>query len=113
MQGLRSSVPYLSADAPAQSRSRDAALPWRAWYKTARWQKLRWQVVLDAAFTCAFCGRVGTSPEVVADHIRPHKGNAALFWARDNLQCLCKGCHDTVKQSAERGGIKTLPPPTP
>jgi 5-methylcytosine-specific restriction enzyme A len=30
----------------------------------------------------------------VVDHIVPHKGNPALFWNRDNLQALCKRCHN-------------------
>jgi 5-methylcytosine-specific restriction protein A len=31
---------------------------------------------------------------VVVDHIRPHKGDRALFWNRGNWQSLCKACHD-------------------
>ena len=104
--------------------ARDASATWRAWYKTARWQKLRWQVLIDSAFRCAVCGWqhslavssaalvavgradlvVGKAPELVADHKIAHRGDETLFWARGNLQCLCKGCHDGAKQKAERGG---------
>ncbi|MFN6976562.1 MAG: HNH endonuclease [Gemmobacter sp.] len=106
------------------SRERDVRLDWRRWYKTAAWQRLRWQVLVRDAFTCARCGyeaapaaeaRVllaagradlvkGRAPEMVADHVVPHRGNEALFWAETNLQCLCRTCHDSAKQRQERGG---------
>ena len=93
-------------DEAGRSRYRDNNAPWRAWYKTARWQRLRWQVLTDAMFTCAMCGRLeGQSRNLVADHIRPHRGDEELFWDRANLQCLCKSCHDGAKQSMERRGI--------
>nr|WP_254915489.1 HNH endonuclease [Haematobacter massiliensis] len=40
--------------------------------------------------------------EAVADHIIPHRGDEAMFWDADNLQCLCKSCHDGVKAKQER-----------
>lgn len=95
---LRPAVPYLSADKVQASRDRDRIVVWRAWYKTARWQKLRWMVLVQAAFTCAKCAAVSEGAGLVADHVMPHRGNAALFWNRDNLQCLCKHCHDSIKQ---------------
>jgi len=30
----------------------------------------------------------------VVDHIRPHRGDAALFWDPSNWQPLCKEHHD-------------------
>ena len=94
-----------SKDEVGRSRYRDQNAPWRAWYKTSRWQRLRWQVLTDAMFTCAMCRRIeGNSRYLVADHIRPHRGNDALFWDRNNIQCLCKSCHDGAKQSMERRG---------
>lgn len=90
-------------DEADRSRLRDAVHAWRAWYKTARWQKLRWQVLVKALFTCAMCNRVeGETSKLVADHKVPHRGDEALFWDEGNLQCLCKGCHDSVKQAQER-----------
>ena len=92
-------------DEAGRSRYRDQNAPWRAWYKTSRWQRLRWQVLTDAMFTCAMCRRLeGLSRNLVADHIRPHRGNDALFWDRENLQCLCRSCHDRDKQRLERTG---------
>lgn len=105
LQTLR---PKLQApkDEAGRSRYRDQAAPWRAWYKTARWGKLRWQVLAEAQFTCAMCGRIeGNTSQLVADHITPHRGNEALFWDETQIQCLCKSCHDSTKQSMERRGI--------
>jgi hypothetical protein len=41
----------------AQQYSSDPA-PWRAQYKTARWQRLRVAVLLRDLFTCKMCGRL-------------------------------------------------------
>ena len=73
---------------------------------TVRWQALRWEVLVEAAFTCVRCQRVeGDTALLVADHKMPHRGVAALFWDRQNLQCLCKHCHDSAKQREERRGL--------
>ena len=90
-------------DEAGRTRYRKQASPWRAWYNTARWQKLRWQVLVDAMFTCAMCGKMeAQSRNLVADHITPHRGDEALFWDRQGIQCLCKSCHDSAKQREER-----------
>jgi 5-methylcytosine-specific restriction endonuclease McrA len=82
--------------------------PWKAWYKTARWQKLRYAILLRDLFTCAKCGRIeGNTSLLVADHIKPHRGDVRLFWDETNLQCLCKSCHDTWKQAAEQSSLRT------
>lgn len=84
------------------ARIRDRVDTWRAWYKTAEWQRLRWQVLGDAMFACARCGLIGQSRELVADHVQPHRGDRALFFDRSNLQCLCATCHNRDKQREER-----------
>lgn len=82
---------------------RDAALFWRRWYKTARWQRLRWDVLVRDGFQCQRCQRIEPdSAQLVADHVRAHRGDEALFWDSGNLQCLCRSCHDGAKQRAER-----------
>lgn len=87
-----------------RDQRRDKVLAWRAWYKTARWQRLRWDVLVRDGFTCRCgCGLMeADSSQLVADHIRPHRGDEALFWDPANLQCLRKWCHDRAKQAAER-----------
>ena len=84
-----------------RSRVRDRSEPWRAWYKTARWQRLRWSVLVRDGFTCAMCGRLeGDTSKLVCDHVDPHRGDEAKFWAGP-FQTLCKGCHDGEKQRSE------------
>src|SRR5262249_9961142 len=72
-------IDYAQRLTPDQAR--DQAQPWRAWYKTKRWQRLRWHVLVRDGFTCQGCGELkGKSAAMVADHIKPHRGNAELFW---------------------------------
>lgn len=86
-----------------RTRMRDRVSAIRKEYKTARWQHLRWQVLQDALFTCARCGKAeANTARLVADHKEPHRGDPTLFWDRANLQCLCKTCHDSAKQAEER-----------
>ena len=40
----------------------------------------------------------------VVDHVDPHRGDARRFWNAGNLQSMSKQCHDSMKQSQERGG---------
>lgn len=80
---------------------------WRRWYKTARWQALRYAVLTRDLFTCQWpgCGRVeADTSRLVADHRRAHRGDEKLFWDERNLQTLCKPCHDSRKQRQERRG---------
>ena len=83
-------------------RSRDRIDVWRAWYKTADWRRLRWDCISAALFTCVRCGHIGESHELVADHVRPHRGERDLFFNPGNLQCLCAPCHNRDKQREER-----------
>jgi 5-methylcytosine-specific restriction protein A len=79
---------------PAQ-RGYDAA-----WFKASK-------AFLAAHPWCVCCGK----PATVVDHIRPHRGDRALFWDRTNWQPMTKPCHDrktaTVDRSAGRGSLQT------
>lgn len=70
----------------------------------SRWQKVR-ATFLAHHPLCAHCKASGyiTAAKVV-DHIRPHRGDQALFWNHDNWQALCKPCHDR-KTATEDGGF--------
>lgn len=72
--------------------------------KTARWQRLRMDVLQRDLFTCQWpgCGviEVDTS-KLVADHKVPVRVEPSRKWDMDNLQCLCKTCHDGPKQAME------------
>ncbi|QWY83662.1 HNH endonuclease protein [Rhizobium phage RHph_X2_26] len=85
------------------NRRTDEAAEYRKLYKTKEWQKLRLEQLYDEP-NCAYCARRGLfSAADVADHKRPHRGDRRLFFNRDNLQSLCKPCHDGEKQREENG----------
>lgn len=53
---------------------------------------------------CAFClEQDDITPADVVDHIKPHKGDASLFWDEENVQSLCKRHHDRDKKLIELG----------
>lgn len=53
---------------------------------------------------CRFClQREIVEAANVVDHIKPHKGDEALFFDPSNLQSLCAPCHDSTKQRIELG----------
>ncbi|KKX28237.1 HNH endonuclease [Rhizobiaceae bacterium LC148] len=94
-------------DEQARLRERDQNVSWRSWYKTARWQKLRQQVLVRDHYTCQRTGVLctGKYPDPhspVVDHIRPHRGDEQLFWDPNNLHCVSKTYHDSEKQKQER-----------
>lgn len=83
-------------------RSTEASA-YRKLYKTSRWQRLR-ERQLTAHPLCAYClQQEDVTPATVCDHVRPHKGDEALFFDPDNLQSLCAPCHDRIKQREELG----------
>jgi 5-methylcytosine-specific restriction protein A len=82
--------------------------PWHQWYKSARWRALRITVFIRDLYTCQWPGCGFTSADtsrLVADHCEPHRGDERLFWLLANLQTLCKPCHDSRKQRAERAAL--------
>jgi 5-methylcytosine-specific restriction enzyme A len=71
----------------------------RKWYYLARWVHpvwgLRAQVLADDPW-CTQCRQIGVLEVATEiDHIVPHRGDPVLFWARENLQGLCRGCHQS------------------
>lgn len=93
----------------SRDKTRDAVQPWRAWYKTARWQRLRKKIILRDDMMCRATGQLltGVHPAAnspVVDHIVPHRGDEALFWDPDNLQTVSKSYHDSEKQRQEKSG---------
>lgn len=59
----------------------------------SRWQRYaRWYLGRNPL--CRECERQGvTSAATQVDHIRPHRGDQALFWDVVNHQPLCGRCH--------------------
>lgn len=60
----------------------------------SRWQRARLSFLADNPL-CVECSKGGRIAEAtVVDHVKPHRGDNALFWDRSNWQALCKPCHD-------------------
>jgi len=69
-----------------------------------RWQRAA-KAYLRAHPLCIMCKQRGsTRAATVVDHIRPHKGDAVLFWAEANWQPLCAS-HHSSKTAREDGGF--------
>lgn len=113
MPKLTTLKPRLSKMAPRLSSARqvrdtryspDATV--RGWYKSARWQALREQVLVRDLYTCQQTGvlLIGDYREPngpVVDHIVPHRGDEQLFWDIANLQAVSKAYHDSDKRKME------------
>jgi 5-methylcytosine-specific restriction protein A len=92
--------PEQRVEAAQHERNRTRKEPWRKWYHTAHWKRLR-TLVLARDPICKRCNR---NASTIADHIRAHKGAWHLFVDMANLQGLCKVCHD-IKTATEDGGF--------
>lgn len=82
-----------------------AAAAYRHLYGTKAWYRLRYHQ-LQKQPLCQFCAerRRVTAADIV-DHIEPHRGDEAKFFDPENLQSLCKSCHDSIKQQLEKSGV--------
>jgi 5-methylcytosine-specific restriction endonuclease McrA len=103
-QPARLAIPITEAE---RSKQRAAIMPGRALYNTKRWKQLRLEVLRRDGFTCQQTGvrLTGKAPapnSPVVDHIRPHRGDAALFFDPANLQSVSKAWHDSEKQRQEK-----------
>jgi 5-methylcytosine-specific restriction protein A len=77
---------------------------YRNWYGQRDWKELRARFLFKNQH-CVYCAKVGVMTRAtICDHIKPHRGNRELFLAWDNLQALCKPCHDGAKAAYERSG---------
>ena len=87
-------------------RLRTHTQPWRGWYKTARWEKLRQAAFLRDMWICQRSGELclgrGQEPNApVANHKIPHRGDAELFWSLDNIETVTKQVHDSLIKAEE------------
>jgi 5-methylcytosine-specific restriction enzyme A len=93
-------------DRKAQDRYRRDTQPWRSWYNTAEWQRLRDQVLKRDKWTCQRTGTLclgkGNEPDApVVNHKRPHRGDRALFFDIHNLEVVTKQVHDSLIKAEE------------
>lgn len=104
LSGVPSKLASVPIDSSGVERQRTAFNPLRPLYRTARWARLRWSVLVRDMFTCQMCGRLEpNTSKLVCDHRQPHRGNLDLFWDEENLQTLCASpCHSKHKQQQEQ-----------
>ena len=69
-------------------------------YLTPAWKALRARVLARDQI-CRACRMVRATH---ADHIKPHRGDPALFWDITNIQGLCRSCHSS-KTCRRDGGF--------
>lgn len=95
-----------------RSKPSSPAASWRTDQKSSsergynyRWQKAR-ETFLKQHPLCRLHAALGhVVLATVVDHIEPHRGDQSKFWNRANWQPLCKACHDSTKQRAEKSGV--------
>jgi len=109
LSSLAPRLGYAPGDEKARDKQRASTQHWRAWYKTARWERLRQEVLLRDLYTCQRTGVLcrGKSPapdSPVVNHKKPHLGDPSLFWDIDNLETVTKAVHDSVVQREEKSG---------
>lgn len=102
VMAMPSRLGYQPGDVAARDRQRVEQQPWRRWYRTARWKKVRWSVLARDLFRCKMCHHIEDPAKLVCDHIKPHRGDELMFWDGSNLQTLCAKCHSSRKQAAEQ-----------
>lgn len=96
---------------PASASSSEAGrASWRKWYSSARWSRLRVEILKRDGWVCqatgvALVGGKHAPDSAVIDHKTPHRGDPALFWDPENLQAVCKSWHDAEKQRLEKNGL--------
>jgi 5-methylcytosine-specific restriction protein A len=82
---------------------RRAEKPWRAWYSTARWQRIR-EAQFAAHRLCQRCLDRGlVEPATIVHHVDRHEGDPVKFW-NGPFASSCQPCHDIDEQRIERGG---------
>lgn len=98
-------------DRKGQDRYRRDTQPWRAWYNTAEWQRLRQAVLKRDKWTCqrsgVLClGKANEPDAPVVNHKIPHRGDRALFFDLCNLEIVTKQVHDSlIKTEENRSGF--------
>lgn len=84
----------------------DEAREYRKLYDSKAWKDLRaWQLRIYPL--CRRCTKYQRrTAATIVNHVKPHKGDTALFFNPLNLESSCKPCHDGATQSFERTGIE-------
>lgn len=95
---------YCPQHKPRKAQRRESA-EWHWMYATKDWTEvLRPGQLLSEPF-CRECARRGLRVKATrVDHVKPHRGDWAVFSDPENLQSLCESCHNrkTALEMAER-----------
>lgn len=95
---------YCPKHKPKRATRRESA-EYHGWYSLPVWtDDLRPAQLLREPW-CRECAKRGVRTwATVVDHVKPHRGDWAMFIDRGNLQSLCKRCHDrkTATEQAEK-----------
>jgi 5-methylcytosine-specific restriction enzyme A len=102
-------VPVLFCSAPVEHRGGEGfPMPTRpsvAWYKSARWQRIRQHQLRNSPF-CVYCRERGIArAATVCDHVIPHEDDVNRFWLGP-FQSLCVECHNNIKRHEELDGYR-------
>jgi 5-methylcytosine-specific restriction endonuclease McrA len=73
-------------------------------YNSSAWHRLRTRQLRDHPLCADHLEGGRTVVATIVDHKVPHRGSEVLFFDEDNLQSLCKPCHDAHKQRLEKSG---------
>ncbi len=82
----------------------DPKRPWRQWYDLKVWDDLRAKQLSDYQLCTRCLARGVVIDASVVNHRIAHKGDWSLFIDLDNLESVCKPCHDGEIQAEERIG---------
>lgn len=101
-----SALGYAPGDERERNRRRLNREPYRAWYQSAQWKRIRQQVFARDNYICQrtgtlCCGKGNEWNAPVANHKRPHRGNRALFFDVENVETVTKQVHDSIIQAEE------------
>lgn len=97
---------------------RSAEKPWRRWYFTKAWSKIRFRRLHNEPI-CRMCKEAGfindgswtpdrvyikdpSKRKLIVDHIKPHRGDPSKFYDYDGTQSLCIEHHNSAKQAIEK-----------
>lgn len=75
-------------------RKRGERADYHKLYASKWWKRARKEFIIDNPMckVCSDHGIVKLGNDV--DHIKPHMGDESLFFSVENLQTLCKACHN-------------------
>ena len=80
------------------------AQAYRHLYKSTAWKKGRIAFLARNPLCKRCLDAKRLTQATVVHHIKPHKGDAALFFSWSNWMALCKPHHDGIVQSEEANG---------